>query len=66
MVPEFGFTVIDGTLPVQDQQHQVRLIVKKALHGWKGLPTPAQLSRALARRAKTEQQTDPAREEKPA
>ena len=56
--------MIDGTLPVQDQQHQVRLIVKKALHGWKGLPT-AQLARPRPP-GKTEQQTDPAREEKPA
>lgn len=40
MVPEFGLTVIDGTLPVESQQKQARQIVKKVLSGWKGLPNP--------------------------
>lgn len=40
MVDEFGFTVIDGALPVQKQQKIVRQIVKKSLQGWSGLPNP--------------------------
>jgi dTMP kinase len=40
MVNEFGFTVIDGTLPVEQQQQQMRSIVKKTLGRWKGLPSP--------------------------
>jgi dTMP kinase len=40
MVDEFGFTVIDGTLPVQKEQKLVRQIVRKHLQGWQGLPNP--------------------------
>jgi dTMP kinase len=40
MVSEFGFTVVDGTQPVEQQQIEVRGIVKKAITGWKGLPAP--------------------------
>ncbi|MCE1254422.1 MAG: dTMP kinase [Anaerolineae bacterium] len=40
MIPEFNFTVIDGTLPVEVQQKQTRLCVKKILSGWKGLRNP--------------------------
>jgi dTMP kinase len=40
MVDEYGFTTIDGTMPVEKQQAQVRQHVKKALLGWKGLPNP--------------------------
>ncbi len=40
MVEEVGLTVIDGTLPVEKQQKQVREIVKKTLKGWHGLPNP--------------------------
>jgi len=40
MVDEFGLIVIDGTLPVEKQQKQVRAIVKKTLKGWTGSPSP--------------------------
>jgi dTMP kinase len=40
MVNEFNMTVIDGTLPIKDQQRQMRQIVKGILVGWKGLPGP--------------------------
>jgi len=45
MVVEFGLTVIDGTLPVEKQQKQVREVAKKILKGWEGLPNPKTLSR---------------------
>jgi dTMP kinase len=38
MINEFGFTVIDGTLPIHVQQQQVRDIVQGVLQGWEGLP----------------------------
>lgn len=50
MVPEFNFTVIDGTLPVEEQQKIVRQTVKKALRGWKGLPHPTLPLRRTSRR----------------
>lgn len=53
MVDEFGFTVIDGTLPIHEQQQAVRQIVKKALRGWKGLPIPEQTVRQSPTRGKT-------------
>ena len=40
MVDEFNFTVVDGTLPVQQQQKILRKYVRKTLIGWKGLPNP--------------------------
>ena len=40
MVDEFGFTVIEGALPVQKEQKLVRQIVRKHLQGWQGLPNP--------------------------
>lgn len=40
MVDEFGFTVIDGTLPVETQQRMVRQHVRRILRNWKGLPNP--------------------------
>ena len=40
MVPEFGLTLMDGTLPILDLQKRMRTIVKKALHGWEGLSNP--------------------------
>lgn len=40
MVDEFGLTLIDGTLPVKDQQKQVRRMIKKILRNWEGLPNP--------------------------
>ena len=51
MVDEFGLTVIDGTLPVEVQQRQMRKIVSTIIHGWKGLPHPnAQALRLQQRR----------------
>ncbi len=38
MVDEYGLTVIDGTLPIHEQQQQVRKITQKVLEGWQGLP----------------------------
>jgi dTMP kinase len=46
MVDEFGLTVIDGALPVQKQQKLIRQIIKRALQGWEGLPTPEKASRS--------------------
>jgi dTMP kinase len=39
MIDEFGFTVIDGTLPIHEQQQHVRDIIREFLQGWHGLPT---------------------------
>ncbi len=41
MIVEFGFTVIDGTQPVKQQQKIMRQYVKSTLGNWKGLPNPA-------------------------
>jgi dTMP kinase len=49
MVSEFGFTVIDGTQPVEIQQKEIRTIVSKTLRKWAGLPNP--LARRSVRRA---------------
>lgn len=38
MIDEFGFTVVDGTLPIHVQQQQVRNIVQEVLRDWQGLP----------------------------
>jgi dTMP kinase len=40
MVDEFGLTMIDGTLPVKDQQKKVRSLINQMLGKWKGLPNP--------------------------
>ncbi|NLT49146.1 MAG: dTMP kinase [Clostridiales bacterium] len=40
MVDEFGLTMIDGTLPVKEQQKKVRALVKRILRGWEGLQNP--------------------------
>ena len=40
MSEEFGLTVIDGTLPIQEQQKQIRMLVRRILYGWEGLPNP--------------------------
>lgn len=40
MIGEFGLTVIDGTLPVKQQQKTMRQYVKSVLEQWKGLPNP--------------------------
>ena len=42
MITEFGFTVIDGTLPIQAQQQRVRRVARKILQDWQGLPVPDQ------------------------
>jgi dTMP kinase len=57
MIEEFGFTVIDGTLPVETQQNLVRKTVRKLLRGWEGLPTPevlAQRARAVYKMRQSE------------
>jgi dTMP kinase len=38
MIAEYGLTVIDGTLPIHEQQQQVREITQELLQGWEGLP----------------------------
>jgi len=38
MVSEFGFTVIDGSLPIHAQQQQVRNIAQELIREWQGLP----------------------------
>ena len=40
MVDEFGLTMIDGTLPVKEQQKKVRALVKNMLKDFEGLPNP--------------------------
>ena len=50
MVDEFGFTVIDGDLPVQMQQRQVRQIVRRQLRTWHSLPRPNARTRSRTRR----------------
>lgn len=40
MIPEFGLTKVDGTLPVQKQQKLVRQVVKSVLKDWRGLVDP--------------------------
>lgn len=50
MVDEFGLTVIDGTLPVEVQQRQVRKIVGKIINRWRGLPHPRSRSLRSQRR----------------
>ncbi len=44
MITEFGFTVIDGTLPIQTQQQRVRRVARKVLQDWQGLPVPEQIA----------------------
>ena len=56
MIDEFGLVAIDGTLPVEVQQNQVREIVTELLKNWRGLPNP--VSRAVrfqTRKLKREQ-----------
>ncbi len=40
MTEEFGFTVMDGTLPIEEQQEKMREIVDRALEGFSGLRRP--------------------------
>lgn len=51
MIDEFEFMVINGELPVREQQKEVRQAVKKLIKGWKGLPNPQGAS-LRARRAR--------------
>jgi dTMP kinase len=44
MITEFGFTVIDGTLPIRVQQQRVRRVSRKILQDWRGLPMPDQIA----------------------
>jgi dTMP kinase len=44
MITEVGFTVIDGTLPIQTQQQRVRRVARKILQDWQGLPVPDQIA----------------------
>ena len=55
MVDEFGLTMIDGTLPVKEQQKIVRTIARKALRGWEGLPNPNMPKRSPSKRKTTVQ-----------
>lgn len=48
MVSEYNFTVINGTLPVQKQQKQVRQFVRNLIHGWHGLEPPLITARRSA------------------
>ena len=40
MADEFKLKVIDGSLPVEEQQKEVRKLVKKVTYRWRGLPNP--------------------------
>lgn len=53
MIYEFGFTVIDGTMPVQKQQKLVRQMVRKNMQGWEGIPLPVVQSHNRRRSKKT-------------
>jgi len=57
MAGEFNFTVLDGTLPVQIQQQQIRNLVKKLLLRWEGLPNPKSLAK-MNRGKRTETLSD--------
>ncbi len=54
MVDEFNFTVIDGTLPIEQQQQEIREMVRKILYRWKGLPHPLRVARRSRRKLKEE------------
>jgi dTMP kinase len=40
MVDEFGFNIIDASLPVETQQKQIRKVVSGMIRNWKGLSSP--------------------------
>lgn len=40
MVDEFGFTVIDGTLPLHEKQQMIRSMIQDLFQGWQGLTVP--------------------------
>ncbi len=52
MIPEFGFQVIDATLPIQKQQKEIRRIINSVLRGWEGLPNPVQSAKNYTRKMK--------------
>ncbi len=62
MIDEFGFTVIDGTLPVETQQKLIRKVVKREIYRWKGLPTPAIQARGRSGARLVEAEAQPAAE----
>ena len=49
MTDEFAFETIDATLPVHEQQKQIRRMVSRILRGWHGLPNPTRLARNYKR-----------------
>jgi dTMP kinase len=51
MASEFGLTILDGTLPVEVQQKQIRKIVTRVLRGWEGMPNPLAARRPTPHRA---------------
>lgn len=53
MVDEFGFTVVDGTLPIQTEQKLVRQIIRKAMQNWDILPNMEKATHRPARRRST-------------
>jgi len=50
MIDEFDLTVINGTLPVEVQQRQVRRIVGTEIKHWRGMPNPKANALRLQRR----------------
>lgn len=50
MTDEFGFKVIDGTLPVKQQQREVRQHIRKILRGWQGVTNPHRTTRRTNRK----------------
>lgn len=54
MVPEFGFHVIDATLPIQKQQKEIRKVINRIVRGWEGLPNPVLSAQIYSRRMKEE------------
>jgi dTMP kinase len=53
MIEEFNFVPIDGSLSVQQQQKNVRKIVRANLKGWHGLPNPHRPIRLRTSRRKS-------------
>jgi len=53
MISEFGFHVVDATLPIQKQQKEIRKLILDILQGWNGLPNPVLSARNYSRRQKS-------------
>jgi dTMP kinase len=64
MSEEFGLTVINGTLPIQEQQKQIRMLVRRILQGWEGLPNPFTAA-GRNKKQKARKSASKARSEKP-